>query len=138
MSQRKKKLPTIWEVDDSTWSLIEAILEEHYPKKPMDRRRVSMRPVLNGIIYRMRSGVQWNQLPKKFGDDSTVHRHFQAWCRLGIFEKIWAVVLECCAALQGVNWDWQAADAAMSKARFGGTKSAATRLIEAKQESNAA
>ena len=28
--------------------------------------------MLNGILFRLRNGCQWNQLPKQFGDDSTV------------------------------------------------------------------
>jgi putative transposase len=75
---------------------------------------------LDGIIYRLRSGVQWNQLPKEFGDDSSVHRTFQRWVRLGLFDRIWAVLVADCAALGGVNWEWQAADTATGKARLGG------------------
>ncbi|MBM3216939.1 transposase, partial [Candidatus Poribacteria bacterium] len=26
------------------------------------------------------TGCQWNRIPKEYGDDSTIHRHFQAWC----------------------------------------------------------
>ena len=35
---------------------------------------------LNGIIFRMRTGCQWEQLPRKFGPKSTVHDWFQRWC----------------------------------------------------------
>ena len=37
-------------------------------------------------------------------------------------EKIWAVLVEECEELGGVGWEWQSADAAMGKARFGGDK----------------
>lgn len=37
-------------------------------------------------------------------------------------ERIWAVLVEECEALGGVHWQWQAADGAMAKARFGGKK----------------
>jgi hypothetical protein len=50
-----------------------------------------------------------------------VHRTFQRWVRLGLFERLWAVLLEQCADLGGVNWEWQAADGMMGKARLGGT-----------------
>ena len=69
----------------------------------------------------MRSGVQWNQLPKEFGDDSSVHRTFQRWVELDVFDRIWAALVEECEELGGVNWEWQAADTAMGKARLGGT-----------------
>ena len=113
-------LPTIWRVPDDLWAKIEPILAEYDPPKPVGRKRIDQRRALDGIIYRMRSGVQWNHLPKEFGDDSSVHRTFQRWVELGVFDRIWAALLEECEELGGVNWEWQAADAAMGKARFGG------------------
>ena len=47
-------------------------LDGRYPPKPKGHRRVDLRRVLNGILFRLRTGCQWNQLPKQFGDDSTV------------------------------------------------------------------
>ncbi len=37
-----------------------------------------------------------------------------------MFDRIWAVLLEACEDLGGCDWEWQAADTAMGKARFGG------------------
>jgi putative transposase len=51
-----------------------------------------------------------------------VHRWFQRWCRNGIFEKVWAVLVEACEELGAVDWKWQAADGMLGKARFGGDK----------------
>lgn len=115
-----KTQPTIWEIPDDVWTLIEPILSECYPAKPKGHRRVDLRPVLNGIIFRLRTGCQWNQLPQQFGDDSTVHRHFQRWCQRGILARLWSVLVETCEDLGGVDWQWQAADTAMGKARMGG------------------
>jgi putative transposase len=112
--------PTVWEIPDDVWPLIQRILDEHYPAKPKGHRRVELRRVLNGIIFRLRTGCQWNQLPPQFGDDSTVHRHFQQWSQRGVLARIWAVLVEACDELGGVDWQWQAADAAMGKARMGG------------------
>ncbi len=112
--------PTIWEVPDDVWTLIEPIFNECYPAKPKGHRRVNLRPVLNGIIFRLRTGCQWHQLPQQFGDDSTVHRHCQHGCQRGILARIWAVLVETWDALGGVDWPWQSADAAMGKARLGG------------------
>ena len=56
------------------------------------RPRIDLRAALNGIIFRLRSGCQWNRLPDRFGDDSSVHRWFQRWCINGVFERIWAVL----------------------------------------------
>ena len=71
---------------------------------------------MDGIIFRMRSSCHWNRLPWELGDDSTIHRTFQRWVELGVLERIWAVLVEGCDELGGVNWEWQAADCAMGKA----------------------
>lgn len=118
-----KPLDTIWEVSDELWAKIEPILLEDAPPPPPakgGRRRTDWRQAFNGIIFRMRTGCQWNRLPRRFGDDSSVHRWFQRWNRNGVMEKIWAVMAAGCEELGGVKWEWQSADGAMGKARFGG------------------
>jgi putative transposase len=120
-----KPLDTIWEVPDDLWAKIEPILLEDAPPPPPargGRKRTDWRQAFNGIIFRMRSGCQWNQLPERFGDDSSVHRWFQRWNRNGAMEKIWAVMVSECEGLGAVSWEWQSADGAMGKARFGGEK----------------
>ena len=69
----------------------------------------------------MRSGCQWHHLPREFPDDSSVPRTFQRWVELGVLKLIWEKLIEKCEELGGVDFEWQAADGAMSKARFGGT-----------------
>jgi putative transposase len=128
----RKPLPTIWHVPDELWEKIESILAEHDPPKRTGRPRVDQRSVLDAIIFRLRSGCQWNQMPKDFPDDSSVHRTFQRWVGLGVLDRIWQSLVEECEELGGINWEWQAADTAMGKARFGGISLALTPPIERK------
>lgn len=121
-----KRLPTIWHLPDELWDKTRPIINQHDPPKHTGRKRIDPRAALDTIIFRMRSGCQWNQLPKEFPDDSSVHRTFQRWIQLGVLDRIWAVLVEDCQELGGVDWRWQAADAAMGKARFGGTVSGQT------------
>lgn len=134
VAQVPDPLPTIWRVPDELWAEIKAILDEYDSAKRLGRKRIDQRKALNGIIFRMRSGCQWNQLPKEFGDDSSVHRTFQRWQRLGIFDHIWARLQSQCEELGGVDWEWQAADTMLGKARLGGTWLAPTRRIEQRTE----
>jgi len=141
MARRRKTyepLPTIWEVNDELWSTIENILGDLDPPAKTGRPRTGQREALNGIIYVMRTGCQWNQLPEPFGDDSSVHRTMQRWIAKGVFKRIWAVLVENCQELGGVNWQWQSADGAMGKARFGGMMSGRTPRIAANRARNAA
>ncbi len=78
--------------------------------------------MINAIIFRFRSGCQWNRLPKRFGSDRTIHRWFQRWCRNGVMQRIWAALVDQCDELAAVQWQWQSADGRLGKARFGGKK----------------
>ncbi len=141
MARRKKKyepLPTIWKADDELWAIIQSILEELDPPAKTGRPRTGQREAFNGIIYQMRSGAQWNQLPEEFGDDSSVHRTMQRWIAKGVLQRIWAVLVGNCEELGGVNGQWQSADGAMGKARFGGMMSARIPRIAANPARNAA
>ncbi len=87
-------LDNIWEITDDLWEQIEPVLLAADPPKATGRKRVDQRRMLNGVVYKVRSGCQWNNLPKELGDDSTIHRAFQRWMRLGVFNQIWAMVEE--------------------------------------------
>src|SRR5690554_5387273 len=121
---RKRKtvepLPTIWHVSDELWAKIEPILAEYDPPAWTGHPRIDQRGALDAIIFRMRTGCQWNQLPEEYPDDSSVHRTMQRWEKRGVFDRIWAVLVEACDELGGVDWQWQSADCSMGKARFGG------------------
>src|SRR4051794_35071924 len=123
---RRKPLGTIREVPDELWRRIEPILRDFRPKKPTGRRVANWRKMLNGILFRLRSGCQWDQLPERYGPKSTVHDWFQRWVEGGVFERIWAVLVAECDELGGVQWQWQAADAMLGRARSGGEKTGKT------------
>ena len=123
--KKGKPFPTIWEVPDDLWQRVLPICEEFWPAKPTGRHHADWRRALNGIIFRMRSGCQWEQLPHKFGPKSTVHDWFQRWCQHGVMEQVWAVLVAECDELGDVHWEWRSADGRLGKARFGGEKGGA-------------
>lgn len=112
-----KPLPTIWNVPDALWNVMQPILAVYDPPSKRGRPRIDARRALDGILFRMRTGCQWNHLPKAFGDDSSIHRTLQRWETRGVFDILWAVLLSECEQLGGVNWHWQAADGCLGKAR---------------------
>jgi putative transposase len=115
--------PTIWRVDDVLWADVERVLAEFDPPARFGPERIDQRKALDGVIYRMRSGVQWNHLPREFGDDASVHRTFQRWVERGVVGRVWALLLGACDELGGVDWRWQSFDCATGKARHGGIRS---------------
>ncbi len=70
-------LKTIWRVPDELWCKLKPLLDAHDPPNLIGRKRIDARAALDAIIFRLRSGCQWNQLPDVFPDDSSVHRTFQ-------------------------------------------------------------
>jgi putative transposase len=47
------------------------------------------RRAFEAMIYVLRTGIQWNALPRELGASSTGHARFQEWEREGFFEEIW-------------------------------------------------
>jgi len=116
-TEPKKSLPTLWNVPDPLWDLIQKVLTVYDPPAKTGRKRSNERQAFGGIIYRMRTGCQWNHLPAEFGDDSSVYRAFARWEKKAIFDILWAVLLTKCDDLAGVDWHWQSADGCLGKAR---------------------
>ena len=137
MPRRKRKfdaLRTIWRVPDDLWAKIQVVLDRYPPTRSVWRKRNEQRQALNGIIHRVRSGVHWNQLPRESGDDSSAHRTLRRRVRLGIFDHIWAVLVNECEELCGVDWEWQAGDTATGKARLGEISLVPTQSTVARKE----
>ena len=133
-----KPLPTIWEASDEQWTIIQPILDKHDPPADTGRPRTDERAAFNGVIYHLRTGCQWEALPDRFGSKSAVHRAFQRWVDKGILRRIWAELVDACEELGEVDWQWQSADGAMGKARFGGTMSVPTPRIAVRMARSAA
>jgi transposase len=47
-----------------------------------------LRAVLNGILWILRTGAPWADLPERYPPKSTCHRRFQEWTESGVFAKI--------------------------------------------------
>jgi transposase len=75
-------------VSDEAWSVVQPILEKYDPPRRLGRKRIDQRRALDAIVYRLRSGCRWNHLPKEYPDDSSVHRTYQRWQRLGVMDRI--------------------------------------------------
>ena len=118
---KQETLDTIWGSTGRALGTCRGYHPGGRPTQGWGRKRADARQMLNGIIFRLRSGCQWNRLPRELGDDSTIHRTFQRWVERGVLGRMWGALVEGCEELGGVDWEWQAADGAMGKARFGGT-----------------
>jgi len=77
------------ELTNEQWKRIEPIIVSSTPSKdPRGRPARDPRDVLNGILWIMRTGAPWKDLPQRYPPYQTCHRRFQQWVRQGIFRRI--------------------------------------------------
>ena len=77
------------DLTDEQWNIVEPLLPK--PVKRVDgkgRPRMDNRVILNGILWIMRTGAPWHDMPNRYPPYQTCHRRFQEWVRSGTFEKI--------------------------------------------------
>ncbi len=54
--------------------------------------RVDDRRVLSGIVYVIRNGLQWKDVPKAYGPHKTLYNRFIRWSRLGVSDRIFVAL----------------------------------------------
>ena len=111
--------PTIWRADDTLWSRLAPLLVVDKPRKKSGRPRHDDRPLFDGVIWVLRTGAQWKEMPAAFGPKSTVHARFQEWVHTGAFARAWALLLEEYEEFVGLDLHWNAADGCLVKAPLG-------------------
>src|SRR5215472_7936001 len=109
-----------WAVSDELWARVAPLLPPAPSHARGGRTRVPDRQVFEAIVYVLRTGIQWNALPRELGASSTVHDRFQAWEEAGFCRALWEAGPAGYEELAGIDWRWQALDGAMTKAPFGG------------------
>lgn len=80
---------------DAQWALLDALIPE--PKRRKDGRGrpwKDRREVLNGILYILRTGAPWADLPERYPPYQTCHRRFQQWVRSGVMRGILEALAE--------------------------------------------
>ena len=77
------------ELTDEQWSVLEPLIPE--PPRREDgkgRPRRNSREVLDGILWILRTGAQWADLPDRYPPYQTCHRRFQEWVRSGVLDTV--------------------------------------------------
>ncbi len=77
------------DITNEQWNRIEPIIKKLTPPKdPRGRPPRDPRHVLNGILWILRTGAPWKDLPQRYPPYQTCHRRFQQWVKQGIFKRI--------------------------------------------------
>jgi transposase len=77
----------IMDLTDAQWEYISALIPQ--PPRRDDGKGRPWRPardVLNGVLWILRTGAPWKDLPERYAPYQTVHRRFQQWVRFGTLE----------------------------------------------------
>jgi transposase len=89
-------------LSDAVWARIEPLLPAQ--RGPMGPPFRPHRPVVEGVIYRLRTGVPWRDLPPEFGSWQTVHRRHQRWSADGTWDRVLAALQVAADAEGGIDW----------------------------------
>jgi transposase len=83
------------ELSDEQWAVIETLLGE-MPRRIDGRGRPwrNNREVMNGILWILRTGAPWADLPERFPPYQTCHRRFQLWVKDGTLHKLLTALAE--------------------------------------------
>jgi transposase len=79
-----------YELTDTQWQRIEALL----PGKAGDAGRTAAdnRLFVNGVLWVLRSGAHWHDLPPRYGKRKSVHTRFARWAKNGTWERVFEVL----------------------------------------------
>jgi len=89
------------ELSDAQWQLIAPHLP---PPKPMGRPRADDRKTLEGILWVLRSGARWQDVPREYGSPTTCWRRLKEWEESGVWETLWRAILSVLEAEQKLDW----------------------------------
>lgn len=89
------------EVTDRAWARIEPLLPAHGRRGGRWRDH---RQVLNAILWKLRTGAPWRDLPERYGPWKTAHERLRRWTADGTWERILAEVIVKDDAVGEVEW----------------------------------
>ena len=122
MAEEQVGLGPGYQMSDELWERIKTVLPPPKAKKKPGRPQMDDRKAMTAIFYVLRTGCQWKALPRCLGAASTVHDRFQEWQEASVFERLGQAGLMEYDERQGLDWDWQAMDGAITKAPLGGKR----------------
>ena len=113
-------------VDDELWAIVEPLLPKPKPRrfrypgrKPLDNRRV-----LTGIIFVLKTGIGWEDLPREMGCGSgmTCWRRLRDWQEAGVWTRLHEVLLAKLREGDQIDWSRAVVDSSSVRALKGGPR----------------
>ena len=102
------------DLTDEQWARLQPLLPPRKPKtgKPnIDHRRI-----INGILWLLRTGAPWDDLPRRYGKRGTVSSRFYRWRKRGIWDRIFAAFQAQAERDGGLDWTLHFVDSTVVRA----------------------
>ena len=112
------------ELTDSQWAHIAPLLPEPKASPQGGPKPIANRPVFEGILWVLRSGARWKDLPERYPSPSTCWRRLRRWEEQGIWLKAWRTLLGQLDEQGQLDWAETFADGSFAPAKKGGPVSA--------------
>jgi len=123
MTRKTKRVLT-----DEQWERIAPYFPEHPPSPQGGRPRAADRECLEGILWLVRAGARWQDIPLDLPSGSTCWRRLQEWAGDGVLEEIHAILIEELDEFGELDFEELLADATFIRAKKGAPRSAKPRL----------
>jgi transposase len=108
---------------DELWTILEPLFAPPPPPSPKGGRPpLSNRQALTGILFVLKTGLPWEDLPAELGCGSGMScwRRLRDWQADGTWDKVHALLLERLAGAGKLDWSKCAIDSTSVRAVFGG------------------
>jgi transposase len=116
---------------DEQWRRIAPHLPEHPPSARGGRPRADDRECLEGILWLLRTGARWQDIPVDLPSGSTCWRRLQEWALGEVLEEVQGVLIDELDELGELDFRELLADATFIRAKKGATTSGKPRLARA-------
>lgn len=110
---------------DELWAAVEPILPAPKPRRFRfpGRKPVENRVALNAILFVLKTGIPWEDLPAEMGCcGMTCWRRLAKWQQLGVWDKIHRLFLELLNGADQIDWKRAILDSSYIRAVGGGAK----------------
>ena len=112
-----------WKLTDQQWEKIEPLLPKLKKSKKGGRPWADNRKVFEGILWVLRTGAPWSDLPKKYSSPSTCWRRLKLWEEQDVWLSAWRAFLSKLDQRKQLDWSEAFADGSFAPAKKGANAS---------------
>jgi transposase len=102
------------DLTNTQWEQLRPLLPPQKPKT--GRPAVDHRRILNGMLWILRTGAPWHDLPERYGPWRTVASRFYRWQKAGVFQHMFDALKQQADAAGQLDWQIHYVDSTIGRA----------------------